>query len=862
MVVSTRAVALGAPNRYEPASWLVWLYRRFTPSEGWYTLAVLLGSLYAVVWTVERADWVDSPSLTGLVTLSVLAGLLAAKVRGYPPLLHLAALVGGAAVVYWRTAALSDLPGVLDRFLALNSRVHAWSEAATGGGISTDTVVFVLALGVIVWVTGYVSSWAIFRRRNLWLGVLPGAVAHLTNLSYLPDQWMPHLFIYLFFALLLAIRMTALERSARWDRQEVRYPDTYGPTSVYHALWYVSLVVLFAVLLPFQTPAAPWLRTTWNEIRSPLDDLELHVARLFSGLPARKPAPFRTFGNYLPFQGTITLGDQPLFIVDSPGPSYWRAQAYSVYTSQGWIAGDLEARPSQWSHPLAEPELVGAVAEMEYTVTSLFSATGLPTTALPLSAPAPFSVRVLPPEPFWLPLDPSPGEADALPDDLADSLDLLTRLNASGALGRGPAELIYRALPADVAVTHIALLGPGQDGEGSVTAVAPTGADEYLGALDSAFRESAGELVGVQVARRPPAPADVLGLTSPRRVRPGELYTFTSRRSTASEGQLRRASTDYPGWVTDTYLQLPESLPERVRDLALSLTEDVDNPYDKAAAIEDYLKTLEYDLSIPPPPFDGDGVDHHLFTLRRGYSDYFGSSLAVMLRATGVPARMVAGYASGEREDGTGAFVVRDRDSHGWAEAYFPGYGWIEFEPTPGRTLPTGPRGDDDDLASLLGDSGESGGEEFIEEDLLVGETTVFTALPDEGRGAGGSLAVAAASVALAGGVAGLGLWLLYRRVTVFAMTPEAVFGRVLLLGRLAGRGHAVNETPLEFARRLGAAAPGTEDDLRFLGSAYAHSRYGGPGATDGESDQVARAWSRVRRALLLQVLWRLSPLR
>ena len=860
--MSTQAAAPSAPRVYEPASWLIWLYLRFTPSEGWYTLVILLGSLYSVVWTVGRADWVDSPSLTSLVTLSVLVGLVAAKLRRYPFLLHLGAMVGGAAVIYWQTAALSELPGALDRFLVLNSRVQAWLQAATGGGISTDTVVFVFALGGLTWITGYVSAWAIFRHRNLWIGVLPGAVGHLTNLSYLPDRWVPHLFLYLFFALLLAIRMTALARSARWDRQQVRYSDTYGPTSVYHAVWYVSIVVLIAALIPFQPPAAPMLRAAWNDIRSPLDDLELHVARLFSGLPSRKPTPFRTFGSYLPFQGAISLGDQPLFLVDSPSPSYWRSQAYATYTSQGWIAGDLEARPSNWSHPLAASDGVSAVTEMEYTVTSLFSANGLPMTALPVSAPAPFSVRVLTPESHWLPLDPSPGEADALPDDLAEALALLTRLYASGALGRSPADILYRALPADVAVTGLAHLASGREGVTSVTLVSPTGVDEYLAALEAAFLESAGEFIGVQVARRPPAPADVLGLTSPRRVRPGELYTFTSRRSTASEGQLRRASTNYPGWVTDTYLQLPESLPERVRDLAASITEGADNPYDMAVAIEDYLKTLEYDLKIPAPPFDGDGVDHHLFTLRRGYSDYFGSSMAVMLRATGVPARMVAGYASGEREDGSGSFVVRDRDSHGWAEAYFPGYGWIEFEPTPGRTLPAGPRDDDDGLASLLGIAGVSPDEEFLEEDLLVGETTISSALPVPGEGVGGSLAVAAVSVALAAGVVGLGLWLLYRRVTVFAMTPEAAFGRVILLGRLAGKRHVANETPSEFARRLGTAAPGAEDDLRFLGSAYAHARYGGPGAVEGESDQVARAWARVRRALLLRALWRLSPLR
>ena len=120
--------------------------------------------------------------------------------------------------------------------------------------------------------------------------------------------------------------------------------------------------------------------------------------------------------------------------------------------------------------------------------------------------------------------------------------------------------------------------------------------------------------------------------------------------SVATEDELREASTDYSAFITDHYLQLPESLPQRVLDKAEELTAGATNQYDKAAAISDYLRgeTFTYSQDIEAPPRDADGVDFFLFETQTGYSDYFASSMVVMLRAVDVPARLAAGYAPGE----------------------------------------------------------------------------------------------------------------------------------------------------------------------------------------------------------------------
>ena len=146
--------------------------------------------------------------------------------------------------------------------------------------------------------------------------------------------------------------------------------------------------------------------------------------------------------------------------------------------------------------------------------------------------------------------------------------------------------------------------------------------------------------------------------------------------------QLRQASTDYPESIRRRYLQLPASLPERVRQLSKELTDGKSNAYDKAKAIESYLRTYTYDLSVSAPPDGVDVADYFLFDLKKGYCDYYATSMVVLARASGLPARFVSGYSPGSYDAPNARYVVRELNAHSWAEIYFPDIGWIEFEPT------------------------------------------------------------------------------------------------------------------------------------------------------------------------------------
>ena len=167
--------------------------------------------------------------------------------------------------------------------------------------------------------------------------------------------------------------------------------------------------------------------------------------------------------------------------------------------------------------------------------------------------------------------------------------------------------------------------------------------------------------------------------------RASDIYQADSLVSTASVEQLRSVTGEYPDWIVKRYLQLPDSTPQRVRSLARDLTATAPTPYDRAVAIETYLRTYSYTLDLPAPPVYRDVADYFLFDLKRGYCDYFATTMVVLARASGLPARMVVGYAAGAYNPMNAEYVVSQADAHSWPEIYFDQYGWIEFEPTSGR---------------------------------------------------------------------------------------------------------------------------------------------------------------------------------
>jgi hypothetical protein len=165
----------------------------------------------------------------------------------------------------------------------------------------------------------------------------------------------------------------------------------------------------------------------------------------------------------------------------------------------------------------------------------------------------------------------------------------------------------------------------------------------------------------------------------------GMTYSVVSNRVDADPDRLR--ATDggpVPDDITAMYLQLPDTITQRTRDLAVEWTLGAETDYDRVIMIRDELLKYEYDFYPPPQPPGTDAVDLFLFEDQRGVCEHYVSSMVVLLRTLGIPARFVVGYGSGDYNALSGYYTVRANDAHAWTEVYFPDVGWVPFDPTPG----------------------------------------------------------------------------------------------------------------------------------------------------------------------------------
>jgi transglutaminase-like putative cysteine protease len=141
-------------------------------------------------------------------------------------------------------------------------------------------------------------------------------------------------------------------------------------------------------------------------------------------------------------------------------------------------------------------------------------------------------------------------------------------------------------------------------------------------------------------------------------------------------------SQDYPPAIKASYLGLPPRLDPRIPSLARTIVSSANSNYARAKAIEGYLRqNLGYTLELPGD--EADPLAHFLFERKKGHCEYFASSMAIMLRTLGIPARVVNGFRGSQYNDLNQTYIIRGRDAHSWVEVFFPEYGWGTFDPTP-----------------------------------------------------------------------------------------------------------------------------------------------------------------------------------
>jgi transglutaminase-like putative cysteine protease len=337
-------------------------------------------------------------------------------------------------------------------------------------------------------------------------------------------------------------------------------------------------------------------------------------------------------------------------------------------------------------------------------------------------------------------------------------------------------------------------------------------------------------------------------IRSPVLLDSGLIYSVVSEIPVTDARTLRLANPQDMSSVVPAYVQLPSELPARVGELTRSITAGLTNEYDRVQAVQSWIhRNTTYDLNVPRDPAGVDAVDHFLFVTRTGFCEQIASSLAVMLRTIGIPTRLVTGYGPGERNPLTGYFEVRQSDAHAWVEVYYPGIGWVPYDPTFG-----------------VPEAAPHPGSRFIGGEVLAAVGRFLsTAVPEpvkalfrnasHGIGIvwGGLHGVRSLPILVA---LGLLVWVLARRRRRSRLPAQALaLGAYLDLTQvLASRGHPLLEhaTPREYLRRVSADLAierAVVAEAEVVVTTLERDRFSGRPAADADLARSRAAVTRVR---------------
>jgi transglutaminase-like putative cysteine protease len=339
----------------------------------------------------------------------------------------------------------------------------------------------------------------------------------------------------------------------------------------------------------------------------------------------------------------------------------------------------------------------------------------------------------------------------------------------------------------------------------------------------------------------------------------GTTVQSTSLVSAATATQLEAAGTKYPTWTspytsTGSARDDPNNSIATITKLAKQWTAGTTNPYDEATAIQNHLRNpsfFQYTLNPPAVPNPSVWpVVYFLTASHRGYCQYFASAMGTMLRTLGIPTRLVSGYGPGTTRAQSGRQGQREQtvstsDAHSWVEAYFPGYGWIPFEPTPpsaqgnyqplprgtqavtGVPLPTSNPVVRTSPTPVRGFGGSDPG--------VTKAKTTHPGIPGSVIGAlavlGGALVLVIAAI----------LWLALPR------SLKGAWRRVEALGVMSGMDRRRAETHRAYAARLAKARPRAGEALGELAAVTARAEFSSEGASMQERAVALHTW---RRAL------------
>lgn len=371
--------------------------------------------------------------------------------------------------------------------------------------------------------------------------------------------------------------------------------------------------------------------------------------------------------------------------------------------------------------------------------------------------------------------------------------------------------------------------------------------------------------------------------TQPTPLAKGEHYQVISMAPPADAQSLSRVplpAVDAQAWRSDAYYnqlalyyeQIPHDISPNILQLTRQWTKGATSTYSALKMLESHLsdqKEFTYSVDNPPIPRDTDVIDW-LFHTHQGYCTYYASAMAVMARQLGIPTRVVNGFSAGHFDSRRKVWSVEGSDAHSWVQAYFPGYGWISFDPTPGFSLPasaashprqppvtTKPPAKPAPVVTPV----------TRKPALPRHQSAVHPPLPLPGSGSGGinegtllDLSLIALLISfLVFLVALIVHWWrsLYANSTLVAGT----FWRLCRMAGWAGLAPRVWQTPYEYSRMLCQYCPQKAGYLWHLTELFVRDRWGAPHQAPHAREEkvVEQLWPALRGMLLRMALRRIK---
>lgn len=832
-------------------------------------LLLLLGALAAglvgLVVGGATSD-ADGVTLAILATNGYVGGYALARLGLGDVLAHLIALIAGifAAAIALEPRETIDLAraGEWGGILARYEDVFRGFTRSIETGSRFEPAVATIAIGLIMWLMGYTAAWMTFRRGWIfWAIALPGSIL-LAALA--ADRTQPAWLGLAYIAVSLGAWVVATtdQRDSRWHSAGLPAPRSFASWSTMLGFLLATLAVLAALSASYDLDD----RIKERAFESG-DRMAAWVEERIDSTKAPSSANRLATGNYGAFSDQfkvgdgVPTGDVALVIMQSDSEHYLAARRLNEYDGTGW----KETTGDESTSDAGQPPRIAFQSDQPMN---------LPRQIIQDRVPERATITLLQRSPDRLLL--------TIDQHYAASQATLIRvgwqqIDAAFIVGQTDlAEVPVDLRELMVLLETVAIAG--QDDSGDAILVASPAASEIDRVRERLRRDypvetritigSDGAIV-LNVDGRVPVYSDVLAVFGSDEL-DGGTYSVIGMRPSVSPDDLRLAGTAYPSYITDTYMQLPGTVSDRTQALAASVTAaaGATTPYDQAVALEQYLRTnFTYRLEAGTAPDGTDIVDYFLFDSKVGRCDHYASSMVVMLRSLGVPARIVTGFAPVPYDDSLSGYVYRGRNAHAWVEVYFPGFGWIPFEPTPNQPASSlDGRGDGieptptPEPAPGLTPTPTTQIEQPTATPLA---SPVAPAIVDDPNG--GSAATGGdywREIGIAGGilaaVAALAVILWQRSKHWRTMpVPSANFMRLQRLGRRFGVVPSPDQTPREYAMRFGAAKPAGAPGATRVAEAFTRSRYG----VDADIVRLAvesdEGWRDARQAVRDWRFWR-----